>query len=100
MRNIVLLLLWVSLTSQEFGTVINIQIGIEKRSGYVAGYAVIEYATRDEAQAAIEGQDGQAVLGQVVQVDWAFITPSRAGKRSSQGGDRQQENSYSRRRRN
>lgn len=37
------------------------------------GYALIEYESFDEAQAAIKGMDGTELVTQIINVDWAFI---------------------------
>lgn len=36
------------------------------------GYALVEFESKAEAQAAIDDTDGQDIFGQVVSVDWAF----------------------------
>ena len=45
-------------------------------SGFVKGYALLEFAQRREAEAAIAGMDGKALLGQGVHVSWAFVKDS------------------------
>ena len=47
----------------DFGDVKNIQVNLDRRSGYVKGYALIEYAKFDEAKDAIESMDGKNLLG-------------------------------------
>ena len=49
----------------DFGDVKNIQVNLDRRSGFVKGYALIEYATFDEAQDAIEAMDGKNLLGEL-----------------------------------
>lgn len=56
----------------EFGQVKNIHVNLDRRTGFVKGYALIEYAERFEAQAAIREMDNATMFGQPVSVDWAF----------------------------
>lgn len=48
---------------------------MNRRTGYVKGYAFIEYETVKEAKKAIDKMNGQMFLGQEVKVDWAFKKP-------------------------
>ena len=61
---------------------------------YEKGYALVEYAVRSEAQAAIDGMDGQELLTQDVGVTWAFQT----GPIIRAGGGRAPANGAGRRR--
>lgn len=48
------------------------------------GYALVEYELFKEANAAIDSLNGSNMLGQQIEVDWAFIKPQaegRAGRR-------------------
>jgi RNA-binding protein 8A len=55
------------------------------------GYVLIEYPTLSEARAAIEGANGEKLLEQTINVDFAFVRPSpskQAGAGAGRGGKR------------
>ena len=66
----------------EYGEMKNIHLNLDRRTGYVKGYAIIEYGERAEAEAAITNLDGRPMLEQTLHVDWAFSAgPKRKGRR-------------------
>lgn len=64
----------------DYGEVTNINVNLDRKSGFVKGYAIIEYAEKEEAQAAIDGANGTDLLGQTVAVGWAFVKGKYASK--------------------
>ncbi|KAK4180138.1 hypothetical protein QBC36DRAFT_178367 [Triangularia setosa] len=68
----------------EYGEIRNVHLNLDRRTGYVKGYALIEYSTIEEARAAIDGAHNTPLLEQNVQVDFAFVRPP-PGKQGHNG---------------
>ncbi|KAJ2335480.1 hypothetical protein GGI00_001335 [Coemansia sp. RSA 2681] len=60
----------------DYGKVRNLHLNLDRQTGYVKGYALIEYALQPEAEQAIRKASGRKLLGKPLAVDYAFIRDS------------------------
>eukprot|EP00746_Dinoflagellata_sp_MGD_P168053 gnl/MRDRNA2_/MRDRNA2_99166_c0_seq1.p1 gnl/MRDRNA2_/MRDRNA2_99166_c0~~gnl/MRDRNA2_/MRDRNA2_99166_c0_seq1.p1 ORF type:complete len:154 (-),score=40.99 gnl/MRDRNA2_/MRDRNA2_99166_c0_seq1:19-480(-) len=65
----------------EYGSIKNMHLNLDRRTGFVKGYAFIEFESRREAESAIKGMNMKKLLDQTVQVDWAFSRTEKKSKR-------------------
>ena len=56
----------------DYGRVRNCALNLDRQTGYVKGYALLEYETHEEAQAAVAEGNGSEFLGLPIAVSFAF----------------------------
>ena len=57
----------------DYGTVKDIRMDVDRSSGYVLGYALVEYGEKSEAEEAISSLSGTMFMGNTIYVNWAFV---------------------------
>ncbi|KAJ2785435.1 RNA-binding protein 8A [Coemansia javaensis] len=70
----------------DYGRVRNLHLNLDRQTGYVKGYALVEYDQQDEARAAVQQGSGRRLLGKPLVVDFAFVASS--AESAARGGER------------
>ncbi|KAG0057777.1 hypothetical protein BGZ83_003676 [Gryganskiella cystojenkinii] len=70
----------------EFGEVKNVHLNLDRRTGYVKGYALVEYGEYSQAKEAISNLNGSKLLDQTLTCDFAFVKPNQEENRGRKAG--------------
>jgi RNA recognition motif-containing protein len=71
---------------EQFGTVTEVRLIMDKFSGKSKGFCFIEMPNKDEAQKAIDEMNGKEFMGREIKVSEAKPKIDRGGGRGGRGG--------------
>ncbi|PVU90438.1 hypothetical protein BB559_004623 [Furculomyces boomerangus] len=57
----------------EYGEIKNLHLNLDRQTGFVKGYALVEYDLLKSAENAIKGENGNKLLGKEITVGFAFL---------------------------
>ncbi|RUS12925.1 RNA-binding domain-containing protein, partial [Jimgerdemannia flammicorona] len=73
----------------EYSEIKNLHLNLDRRMGYVKGYALVEYETYKEAKMAIEATNGTKFYDQTIHANFAFIRmPAQMERTTEERGSR------------
>jgi RNA-binding protein 8A len=59
----------------DYGTVRDLKMDLDHRTGYVKGYALVEYLEYAQAKEALDALNGSSFMDGILNVDFAFSKP-------------------------
>merc|ERR1711970_1464806 len=65
----------------EYGDIKNLHLNLDRRTGFVKGYAFIEYEDKKDAESAIKKMNGETLLDSKILVNWAFYRSGSSSRR-------------------
>ncbi|KAJ1733910.1 RNA-binding protein 8A [Coemansia biformis] len=71
----------------DYGTVRNLHLNLDRQTGYVKGYALVEFELEGEARAAVADGSGKKLLGQSLAIDFAFVRDDDSGDSDEGDGE-------------
>ncbi|GAB9463694.1 hypothetical protein Gpo141_00001143 [Globisporangium polare] len=70
----------------EDAQVKNLHMNLDRRTGFVKGYALVEFEDFEAAKDAMERMDGQEILGSTIHVAWAFRKEQKTARHDGYRG--------------
>ena len=66
----------------DAGQVKNVHVNLDRRTGFVKGYALVEYEKLEEAKEAITSLNKSMLLGKKIYVEWTFMRSNKKKTRT------------------
>ncbi|OMH86030.1 RNA-binding protein 8A [Zancudomyces culisetae] len=83
----------------EYGEIKNIHLNLDRRTGFVKGYALLEFGTYKEARELVEKANDTKLLGQTIRTSFAFVSQDDEEEEASHNGHSYRDGSDGNRRR-
>ena len=63
----------------DYGEIRQTELNLDRRTGFVKGYALVEFVNEKEAERAVKDLNGKKMFDRTIAVDWAFTSRPRSG---------------------